>query len=53
MLDERKPVVGQHVRRIGGGIVRVRAVPVAAEVRHYDPIPLLSESASPAIAEHV
>ena len=48
MLDERKPVVGQHIRRIGGAIVRFDAVPVATEVRRYDPVPLSGESVVPA-----
>ena len=45
--------VGQHIRRIGGGIVRLRAVSVAAEIRRDDPVPLPGESAGRAIAEHV
>lgn len=53
VLDECEPVVGEDVRRIGGRIVRSRALPVAAQVRDDDAVPLLGECAGLAVFEHV
>ena len=36
MRDQRKAVAHQHVGRIGGGIVRLGAVAVRAQIRHDD-----------------
>ena len=52
MLHERKPVVCEYVRRIPGGIARFRAVPVAAEVRKNDAMPLRGECVGRAVFEH-
>ena len=52
MLDERKPVVCEYVERIPGGIARFRAVPVAAEVRKNDAMPLRGKCADRAVFEH-
>ena len=43
MLDQREAVVGQHVRRVGGGVVRPGAVPVAPQVRQDDPVTVPGE----------
>ena len=52
MLNEGEPVIGQYVRRIGGGIVRLRTVPVATQVRNNDAAPLPGQRAGPAV-QHV
>jgi hypothetical protein len=41
--DQREPVVGEHVRRVAGQIMRSRAVAVAAQVREDHPVALRGE----------
>jgi hypothetical protein len=38
VVDHRQPVVGKHVRRVAGRIMRSRAVAVAAQVREDNPV---------------
>jgi hypothetical protein len=52
VLDQGESIIGQYVRGIGGGIVRLRTVSVATEVRKNDAMPLFDEHASPAV-EHL
>jgi len=53
MLDERKPIVSQHVRRIRRRLVGLCARSVAAQVRKHDAIPLLGERVDVALLEPV
>ena len=43
VFDQCESVVGQHVGRVGGGVVRPGAVAVAAQVRHDHAVPLRGE----------
>jgi hypothetical protein len=42
-LHQRQPVLRQHVGRVGRRVLRPRAVPVAAKVRHDDPEPVAGD----------
>ena len=53
MLDERQPIVSQHVRWIRRTIVGLCALAVAAQVRKHDAIPLLDERVDLALLEPV
>jgi hypothetical protein len=52
MLDERKPVVCEHVRRIPSEIVLFRTVTIATEVRKNDAMPVHGECAGRAVFKH-
>jgi hypothetical protein len=53
MLDERKPIVSQHVRWISGRIVGLCALSVTAQVRKHDAVPLLGERVDLGLLEPV
>ena len=49
--DEREGVVGQHVGRVGGRVVRLGAVAVAAHVGHDHAVPALDQTGRVAAAQ--
>ncbi|GAA3271722.1 hypothetical protein GCM10020258_47150 [Sphingomonas yabuuchiae] len=53
MLDQRMAVAGQRVLRIGGGVMRLAALPMRAQVGHDDPVALGRDGGGVAVADPV